>query len=208
MRILRSAQQGTKVAMFLLLALGLSSLLTLSISRSTYAERSLLGTVRCLVRTVLWVQCPTTKPTPTEQGTTKPETPQQTQSENPPASTPEKSEQPVLDTPMPPVAEKVELPEKITAPQPIIPKVTDTPGQGERMTDAEYLAYFNTYSPYAVAGAHDEAPTVPLQRSSEGWQVFGVAWYWWVVGILGAVSAFLSVKYAILRKSSVLSERS
>lgn len=207
MRILRSAQQGTKVAMFLLLALGFSSLVTLSISRSTYAERSLLGTVRCLVRTVLWVKCPTTKPAPTEQSTAKPETPRQTQSETS-ASTSEGSAQSAVDAPMPPVTDKVELPEKITAPQPTIPKVTDAPGQGERMTNAEYLAYFNTYSPYAVAGAHDEAPTVPLQRSAEGWQVFGVAWYWWAVGILGAVSAFLSVKYAILRKSSVLSGRS
>src|SRR4051812_39116786 len=57
MRVMRGFQQGTKVTMFLLLALSAATIMTISSPRPTMAEGPLLGTVRCLLRSLLTGEC-------------------------------------------------------------------------------------------------------------------------------------------------------
>jgi hypothetical protein len=102
--------------------------------------------------------------------------------------------------------EEITLPEAITTPT---TSLTTTQSKPRTVVgNAEYLAYFNTYSPYAVAGERQAAEaSAPVARTSDGWKVFGVAWYVWVIAALAISGIILSVRRSILRKHSVLSVR-
>jgi hypothetical protein len=69
-------------------------------------------------------------------------------------------------------------------------------------SNAEYGAYFNTYSPYATQGMAEQGV---VTRSPEGWKIAGIAWYWWGVGTMIMAGIFFSVRRGILRRNSVLS---
>lgn len=86
MHTLRGILQSRKLTLYILLPLLASSILTIMNSRSTYAESpSLLGTVRCLVRTVLSVECPSMVTTAPAQPSN---TPQQSQASASSSQTP------------------------------------------------------------------------------------------------------------------------
>lgn len=204
MRTLRGILQSRKLTLYILLPLLASSILTIMNSRSTYAESpSLLGTVRCLVRTVLSVECPSMVTTAPAQSSSS--TPQQSQAPAPSSQTSAtKSAQESTKTP-PVTGETVILPEQTIAEYEKIEQIPDSRASSPRIPESEYVAYFNQYSPYAVAGAQDQK-VAPVEQTSEGWRLLGVAWYWWAAGVLIIFTIFLSVKRQNLRKSSVLPE--
>ena len=69
------------------------------------------------------------------------------------------------------------------------------------MSEEKRLAYFNTHSKYAVAGAQDQAASAPVvQRSGEGWRLLDIAWYWWGIAAVLLGTIFLSGKHVFLRK--------
>ena len=81
----------------------------------------------------------------------------------------------------------------------VAPHVSDA-----SLTAAEHMTFFNTYSKYARDVQPRQVSAAPLETSSEGWKILGIAWYWWaVLGLLG-VAIFTSIKSYTLRKSSRL----
>ena len=202
MRTLRGIFKGTHVTIYILLPLALASILITTGSRSTYAESpTLLGTVRCAVRTLLWVECPATTPSTTQQA---PASTPQPAPESQPAPTPATTSAPTKSAPAKVGGEEVAQPDQTIAPYSGIEQISSVAATSPRIQENEYVAYFNQYSPYAVAGAHDQQ-TAPIERTNEGWRLLGVAWYWWVAALLVAIMIFTSFKRLNLRKSSVLS---
>lgn len=206
MRMLRGVKYSAKATTFLLLAFGTASILTLSGSRSAHAESPLVGTVRCLLQTVLLSPCQTTQAPATTAAEPAQQVPAAESPSNSSAATPSTpaatSKQPASVTPSV---------EPITSPQPTVEMMPDiqqpaSPQKvsGTRMSGAEYLAFFNTYSKYAI-GTPETASDSVVTQSSEGWRVLGIAWYWWAGIILAAGLVFISVKHKILRKTSILS---
>lgn len=216
MRALRGLIQGTKVTAFLVLSLGVSSILTISDSRPASAESpSLLGTVRCLVRTVLLTDCPklgTPAPVVTPQPiapSSPSKAPAQPANQTPSQPAPSRTNGTTprgSQTTVAPEADEVTMPDTTLKEYDEVKKPVTEPGAyATDIKNAENLAYFNNYSPYAVAGAKTEAAaSLPVQRTSEGWRIFGIAWYWWGIVILLVVTILFSVRRKILRKTSVL----
>jgi hypothetical protein len=207
MEILRVNLQGSKVALFLLFALSSALIMTISTPRAASAEGPLLGTVRCLVRSVLLTDC---QP---QRGSTRPSEPSnaaQPSSSNAKTNTAAKSDKakgaptPSREEAYAPLPETMAMPSEPSGSMPGIPSPTATSAYAD-MTKAEYLAYFNKYSKYAVAGAHDEAAApVPVERTGEGWRFFGIAWYWWALAGVFIGAIIYAVRQRFLRKSSVL----
>lgn len=207
MEILRVNLQGSKVALFLLFALSSAFIMTISTSRAASAEGPLLGTVRCLVQSVLLTNCQSqSKPT---QPSASPKSSQSSSSNTSANTANQPSQTSRAQAPTPP-ATYAPLPEDMVASaEPIsnVP-VTSSPSTGSayaNMSKAEYLAYFNKYSKYAVAGAQDEAVVpVPVERTGEGWRFFGIAWYVWLFAAVFIGAIFYSVRQRFFRKSSAL----
>ena len=214
MRILRGDNQLKRIPVFFVAALATASLFVTVTPRPTHAEGYLVPTVRCLVNTVFLQKCrpaqtPAPETTPAPSQTPAPtQTPPAEQSSNGASS----QASPRTYTPVAPVndapLDPIELPEgMVTTPEPVKQPTTYYLGN-QRIPESEYVAYFNKYSPYAVAGAQQEGMAeVPVARSAEGWKVFGIAWYWW--GIVGvAIALFVpSARRGILRKLSALPNR-
>lgn len=212
MGILRAHLQGTKVALFLLFALSIATIMTISSPRPASAEGPLLGTVRCLVRTVFLTDCrpaetspQTNTPTPSSDGasgqtSSNPQT--QAGSTQSGAGRSSSGAPKAYSAPLEkPIVAPIEA---VSIPQSAQPTTVRTSSYAN-MSDAEYLAYFNKYSKYAVAGAQQEAAVAaPVERTGEGWRFFGIAWYWWGAAVLLLATVFLSVRHKVLRKSSVL----
>ncbi len=206
MRILRALQPMTKVTVVFVLALTTATTLIIATPRPAQAEGFLLDTVRCLVRTVLVAGCPaepTSAPAPasSSQPTTQEAAPASGgSSTGTPQAHTKRSYAPVETAP-------ITAPDTSVEAYPTLQEVA-RPGSGDRMTEAEYIAYFNAHSPYAVQGAQHAASGEAglVQAGPEGWKLFGVAWYWWGIAAAFIFALFLSVKHGILRRNSVLSE--
>lgn len=185
MQNLRGVKLSTKVTAFLILVLGAASSLTLIHPQPVNAEGYLFGKVRCVVQTVFSRDCekkvqPATE-APQQGGTTSntPSTPAQNSGTAPAGGT--------QATPAPAGSaslEPIEIPEEmqVSYAELELPKVTLVT-YNSSLNESEYSTYFNTFSPYAVAGAHTTAASseAPVQRSAEGWKLFGIAWYWWAI---------------------------
>ncbi len=212
MRDMREFKLSTKIPAFLVFSLAASLLVATVIPRPVSAEAPLLHSVRCLVRTVLLSDCKpvsTTSPAPAPQS--QPTAPQQNPAPTQPAtaapsqqSKPSATEYP--EVPIIPL-EPIALPDgEILAPNGIV-ATSPTLSTGYGIEQSEYVAYFNEFSPYAVAGAQQVAEaSTPLRQSTEGWKIFGAAWYWWGLALVVAVLALPSVRKEILRKMSALSK--
>lgn len=223
MRILRGVGLRSKLIMFLVLSLSTASLVTVSAPRPASAEGPLTNTVRCLVRTVLLTSCsPIWTPAPTAPPAApvapSPQPPSPEPQPTAPASPGVSSGQTAQVAPRQGIQgdiaqggaalEPIEMPEEIIAkPEEIKPPVP-TYGTNNRIQESDYVAYFNKYSPYAVAGAKQQASVaeVPLERSAEGWRILGVAWYWWAIVAVAIVAAIPTARQKILRNISVLSK--
>lgn len=207
MRQLREFSKGLKVTTFLLLAIATASTATLMTPRPANAEGPLLGTVRCLVQTLLLTDCSrqqTPAPAPTQPAPSSPSTAQ-------PAQAPQQTAPAQQQTPVAPIPQdeaidaQLEMPlevvsEQVSTTKPIFSSVgTNT------IQRSEYVAYFNKYSPYAVLGAQQQSEaSMPFSQSSEGWKIFGIPWYF--LGIIFAPLLLIlpSVRRPLLRKFSVL----
>lgn len=203
MRTLRGFLQGKILIVYIVVPALLASSLVIINSRPSFAESSsLLRTVRCVVRTVLWVECPknvtssTQQPAPTQ-------APQPANPTPPPAATPSNTSSIPVNTSSKVQVQEVSAPNQTLAQYEPLEQVPVTASTTSRMSESEYVAYFNRYSPYAVAAAQTMKPA-PVERTSEGWRLFGTAWYWW--GILAAIGfvLFFAFKHNVLRKRSVL----
>ena len=208
MRVLRGLQPVTKVTVVFLLALNTASTFVIATPRPAQAEGFLLDTVRCLVRTVLVEGCrtapapaPTPSPAPQSNGNAAPPPASSNNTSSEQASTPSASR----TYSAPSSFETITPPEASTSAYPTIEEV-ERPGvnPADRLSESEYVAYFNAYSPYAVQGAQTADDSV-VQASPEGWKLFGIQWYWWGLAAAFIFALFLSVKYGILRRPSVLS---
>lgn len=214
MRILRAMPRGMNGITFLLFVFAFSLVITISTPRTTYAEGPLLGTVRCLVETVLLQRCKpvsTPAPEPTSSSGGSSASPSSTNKSTQPSSPRATSGGAQATTTMPAnpssnVAQEVDivLPKETAKMAPAVKgeMAPHVPGAG--LTSADYMAFFNTYSRYATDVQPRQAGFVPFETSAEGWKILGMAWYWWVaLGLFGTV-IFTSVKSYSLRKASAL----
>lgn len=210
MRILRGSIWGSKVTVFMVLPLLVASVMTMSSPRPASAEGPLLGTVRCLLGTLLAGQCrpvaptsPTPPASPAQPTAPAPSTGSGSAAPQAPATQPsneskKRQVQPIQAEPMP-------MPEEIPAPVLPVEPTGEEASAGVAMSNADHLAFFNKYSKYAVAGAQQEAAAAtPVERSDEGWRIFGVAWYWWGIGAIVPVGLGVLTYRKFLRKYSVL----
>jgi len=207
MNVLRGIQPVIKVTAVFVLVFTTASTLTLLNPQATHAEGYLFGKVRCLVRTVLLTECPsTTAPTPAPAPSNTPapqpsSQPSSGSSVQPSAPTDRGGKGPVS----PAVVTPLEAPEVLGDEHAPIQKLQSIgTTQGDRMSESEYIAYFNAYSPYAVAGQPTANEAAIVQAGPEGWRILGIAWYWWAMALALCVAIFASVKRIIFRRSSVL----
>lgn len=204
MRILRGIQPIANVTAVFVLVLATASSLVIVSPQPTSAEGFLLGTVRCLVRSVLTGECQKVAPS-AQQPAPAPAQPS-TPSEPAPQSSPQpEKDQTSLNAPVKqPNFVPIETPE----PQQVMPvPVAGTAVAGSsRIPESEYVAYFNAHSPYAAQDVQGASVIAPIERSSEGWRLFGVAWYVWVGFIVLAMGGFATVRHGFLRRKSVLSK--
>jgi hypothetical protein len=184
MQNLRGVKLSTKLIAFLFLVLGTASSLALVHPQPVNAEGYLFGKLLCTVRVLINRDCEPAAP--------KAETPPSTSGSTGGANGPS-PQKPSTTTNTPQTApantggaqlEPVKIPEELLVeytelelPRAHIATPTTKPDASQQ------AAYFNTYSPYAVEGAQAVAATneAPVQRTTEGWRLFGVTWYWWVI---------------------------
>lgn len=211
MDILRGSVTATKVTLYIVLALIAAVFITVIHPRPTSAEGSLLGNVRCLVRTVLLTECKPVEvvvpaPTPAPAPAPVASAPSASSSGSQPAATSSSRTQNNRATVV--TTEELAAPEPILVNVPIVEKPAVATSSYARMSGSEYLAYFNTYSKYAVAGAQQQAASsAPVARTGEGWRIIGIAWYWWGITVLLTAVIFASVRRNFLRKNPVLPEQ-
>lgn len=212
MRLLRGKVYSTKVATFLFLAFALSSVLTIASPRPTYAEGPLLGTVRCLLGTVLLQKCqPGTSP-----ANTTPATPANNasgSSSNSSNASKGNSSSGAGSQAAPttgsasfkaPKDAEIALPKDTEPMAPAVQGASAPVPSSPQLSGAEQLAFFNTHSRYARDVQSPRAGVAPLETSAEGWKIVGVAWYWWAMLLLAGVVILTSVKRSSLRKASAL----
>ena len=91
----------------------------------------------------------------------------------------------------------LEMSQTLRSDLPSIPKVD----VAHRSTDQPLVAYStnvlgvnNTYGTMSTVSDPDARP---LQATTEGWKIIGVAWYWWVATIGGIVGLYYLIKFLI-----------
>jgi hypothetical protein len=164
---------------FLLTVALSSSFITIQNSRPTQAE-SLLYTVTCIVGGLVSYNCPSnTKPTP------PPEQPTQTQPTN---------TQQTTDT-----SQTIEMNQELLTQLPTIPEVK--PVLFESGTENFVLPTARGVSTVSrgVLGVSD---TPALRATSQGWNIIGVPWYWWMLAISGVAGLYVAAR-AFINRSSV-----
>lgn len=196
MRILRDVQPVAKVTLVFLLTLSIATIFTLLSPRAAHAEGFLLPTVRCVVQTLLADGCRTNETTP--QAPTTQNTPSSNEQSSPPSAP-----QPAGPTSQQgqsttgPYFEPIPEPQTDTIPD--IQAAPSTPlSDASHIDESEYVAYFNTYSRYAVQRAQAAPQSAEIvQAGPEGWKIMGIAWYWWLIGTTAGIAAgwYLVVKH-------------
>lgn len=167
-----------------------SSYITIQNSRPTQAE-SLLYRLGCVVDNLLLGTCPPTSsqtkpskepaPAPTQNtsgGTTggsEEVSPQQ------PTITPEPIE--FNETPLP--LASVQPLENMGTKKSALSSVYQFPSSSGNTASADVL------------GVQRDAPV--LAATSHGWEILGIAWYWWTVGILGVTGLYMAVKLLLTK---------
>ena len=203
MRTMRAKLQGTQVAVFLSMVLLISVFTVVLSPRSTHAEGPLFGTVRCLVQSLFWTACPPSEPVAPAPSPTSPRQPEGPTPAGParPGESQNQTNQGTSSDFKPKPIDESSIPGEV---HPMAPAVKPIGLNGELhnyMSEEEALAYFNSHSKYAVAGAHNEAASATVvQRSGEGWRLLDIAWYWWGIAAVLLATVFLSGKHVFLRK--------
>ncbi|MGV9002313.1 MAG: hypothetical protein ACOH18_05165 [Candidatus Saccharimonadaceae bacterium] len=199
MGIVKATVKGTHATIFFLLALSTATIMTISNPRPASAEGPLLGTVDCLLRTILTGPCKsaeaptqTTKPATSSSSPSQPASSQAASTGNV-ATSDKKTYNTIAMEPM-------NVPENLKTIPTEVTSVSAITSNNDTTTGAEYLTYFNKYSKYAVAGAKQQAAVAPIERTGEGWRLFGVAWYWWGMGLLALAVIITSVNRRISKK--------
>src|SRR5690606_25587538 len=147
---------GMNKITFVLFAFVLSITITIATPRPTYAEGPLLGTVRCLLETVLLQRCkpaqtppsvtPPPEPAPPSKGGAKPSAPAQPASPSAPKGEAQAESAPAGSSSATIPDTKIARPEEPTKMAPEVRGAVAPHASGANISRAEYLAFFNTYS--------------------------------------------------------------
>lgn len=170
-----------------------SSYITIQNSRPTQAE-SLLYRLGCVVDNLLLGNCPPSSsqtkpsqepaPAPTQNTSGGARTGSGEVSPQQPTMTPEPIE--FNETPLPLSA--VPPVDNMSTKKGILSSVYQLPSSSGNAASADVL------------GVQRDAPVIAATR--HGWEILGIAWYWWTVGILGVTGLYMAVKL-LLTKSSL-----
>lgn len=171
---------------FLLTVVLASSFITIQSSRPTQAE-SLLYRVTCVVRGLLLTDCPTTTQT-----TPPPEQPQTTSPADTSPSGNNPSTSPVAPTQNGGGMESIDLDATLTTELPGIPEVPSSLDSTNNLVFPGTRGV--TTASVGVLGARD---TTPLSATQQGWSIYGVPWYWWLLTLGGMVGLYFGAKLFI-----------
>ncbi|MFY9228439.1 MAG: hypothetical protein WAO28_03920 [Candidatus Microsaccharimonas sp.] len=148
-----------------------------------------------MVSSVLSRECRTVPPT-----TTPPDSPEQTRAN--PSPPPTSSTEPARSSPSssqtieptPPL----EVNQALLDDLPSIQRV-DTAQRSPNWPSFNYLAYMSGLNDQYgdAASTLGGVTTGPIQASTEGWNIMGVAWYWWAVTIGGIAGLYYLIKFLI-----------
>ncbi len=163
--------------------------------RQTNAE-GLLYTVTCSVTNIIVKVC---RQTPTTGGTTT--APTQTEPSTPPTSSapqtsPTTSSSPVVTETTPPL----EVSQPLNAELPPVPKVgsSTVASTNYQYPSSALLSIYGTQvTTQAVLGASSTGTV--LEASPQGWRLFGMAWYWWILMIGGVVGLAAFVRNRMIK---------
>lgn len=195
--------RGVKVSIIALGILGASFVSSVIHSRPASAESFLQKTVNCVTDVLALKNCaksPATPATPASASNGQGATPAKPASAS---STPAavSSSQPVSYSGIRSGTEQAPLSTDTVQPTDTMPALPvdarDLPAYGSALY-ATYL--FKTFGHMPTDAT---AAPAPLQASEEGWRLFGVAWYWWLMAAAAMTAAILALKR--LRSQQTLS---
>ncbi len=206
---------GIRISILLLVALALALIISISIPRPAHAEGILEGTVKCVLRILLPGDC---KKASTQLATNPADTPA-APSSKPPATGTSQNAQPSGNNETPSAApttiqrQTIALPQfesmAIEPPAPL-PAVNSVNRRvNTNSVGAAYLAYTNTHSIYdqqGIHGAQSRQAAALAEGSHEGWRIAGIAWYWWILGLLLIGGVISYGKYKLVKKNTSLSK--
>lgn len=218
--ILRRAKTGG----FLLSCLMVVSVMSFFSPQSVKAEGFLSRTVRCLFETVLTTECrAATNPT----APTAPAAPAPVHTEPtayPPTSS-GSAVQPEPDTPVQPSTPVMSqsqssvnntqagsaLPGIDATHRPIEVQYIDAEGVRRQAFASSFMlptaSGGQSYHYGSIANASVQgASTIIVQPTPQGWLIAGIAWYWWVIGIVAGTALIMHRRHRRIRVSSVLSK--
>jgi hypothetical protein len=182
----RPSLRGAKMMTFLLGLLLLPTMIVIATPRPTYAE-GLLNKVGCLVGSLLDVNCaPPRKDQPDNTAT-------------PPASSP--------PAPAPATSQPIAIEPTLQAPLADAPPIAPASAPTSAVLGASVAYAVPTTSNLLRQPASGTGTGVPIEATGQGWRLFGILWYWWLIGALGAMTLFFTLKPLILKSLLSLSNR-
>jgi hypothetical protein len=175
---------------FLLTVALTSSFITIQNSRPTQAE-SLLNSLTCVVKGILSYDCPSNdKPKETTQ---EPQNSPPTSETGPSGNTSPSNDQ-TANTP-----QTIEMDEELLTGFPTIPEVKPvllvSAADNFVLPNARGVSSVST----GVLGVSDSAA---LTATSEGWNIVGIPWYWWMLGMGGVAGLYVAVR-SLITKSTI-----
>jgi hypothetical protein len=182
----RPSLRGAKMMTFLLGLLLLPTMIVIATPRPTYAE-GLLNKVGCLVGSVLDVNCAT--PRKDQPDNTAP----------PPSSSP--------PAPAPATSQPIAIEPTLQAPLADAPPIAPASAPTSAVLGASVAYAVPTTSNLLRQPASGTGTGVPIEATGQGWRLFGILWYWWLIGALGAMTLFFTLKPLILKSLLSLSNR-
>ncbi|HWT40203.1 MAG TPA: hypothetical protein VN081_02950 [Dongiaceae bacterium] len=209
---LRPLLRGVKTTGFLLAVVSFASVAALQQSRPVGAESFLFQTVQCVVGAVLGDTCPQSSGSTGQEATVTSSSRSassngssgnggQGQGNGKTSSAPTAGSQPSTggagSFATPPI-DPAEMQNKALNNYAALP---DTPAA---ITDGmqQFQGASQQVFPYGLrsAASTDTGPASFINPSGEGWQVMGVAWYWWVSGIAAIAAIMWAMTAAAVRR--------
>lgn len=208
----RPILRGTKITAFLLGITAMSVVIALVGSRNTHAV-SLFDTLKCTFKFVFILDCDTkqsstqseSQPQPQPQSQPQPKSAanEVSESSKPDQLTVTSDQQAAPQAYYPDDDELLSMNEQVLQPVPAVPELPEPPLKlasiNGNYTDYKLYAYYSSQSAIDANSVKD----VPLRASSEGWKLFGIAWYWWLIIGGGALAGGYTLRKLILKQKLI-----
>ena len=199
-RTLPQGLRGVKISIIALGILGASFLSSIIHSRPASAESFLQKTVGCVTDILALKNCAKSSATPATPATPASASNGQGATPAKPANSPSSaasssataSSKPVSYSGMASAAEQAPLSTDVVKPADTLPALPiDTQDLAPYSSTLSATYVFKTFGHMPADTLNTQAV---LQPSEEGWRIFGVSWYWWLMAAAAITAATLALK--------------